>query len=278
MQPKVELLDHMVDKEGIHVDDQKVVKIKEAEIPTSRKELLSFLGLSSYYRRFIPGFAKISKPLVLKTSEKVKFEWTDTMQDAFECLKTKLTTAPVLAYPDYKKPFVVCTDASSKAVGAVLSQLDDNGREHPVHYASRVLSGTEVKYSAFEREALAVIFALKKFRHYLLSMRFKLYTDHQALKYVFNMKDPHGRIARWFSLLAEYDFEICYRSGNQNPSVDFISRPVELMAIMENISIEPDLKLIANYLHNHSVNDPTTSFSRAIKIRAKNFLVHENRL
>ena len=130
------------------------------------------------------------------------------MQVAFEVLKVKLTSAPVLAHPDYEGPFVVCTDASSKAVGAVLSQADENGRDHPIHYASRALSSAESNYSAIEREALGVVFALKKFRHYLTSNRFKLYADHQALNYVFNMKDPHGRIARWFSLLAECDFEI----------------------------------------------------------------------
>ncbi len=98
-------------------------------------------------------------------------------------------------------------------MGAVLSQADENGRDHTIHYASRALSAAESNYSVFEREALCVIFALKKFRHYLASNRFKLYTDYQALKYVFNMKDPHGRIACWFTLLAEYDFEICCWGG-----------------------------------------------------------------
>ena len=138
------------------------------------------------------------------------------MQNAFEELRVKLTSASVLSYPGSTKPFVVCTDAFSRAVGAVQSQADENGRDHPIHYASRALSAAESIYSAFDRKALSVIFALKKFRHYLTSNRCKLYTDHQALKYVFNMKDPHGRIARWFTLLAEYDFEIFYRAGRDN--------------------------------------------------------------
>ena len=160
------------------------------------------------------------------------------MQTAFEELKVKLTSAPVLSYPDYAKQFVVSTDASSRAVGAVLSQADENGRDHAIIYASRALSAAESNYSAFKREVLGVIFALKKFRHYLTSNRFKLYTDHQVLKYVFNMKDPHRRIARWFTLLAEYDFEISYRARRDNACAYFLSRPVELMVIDENQRFE----------------------------------------
>ena len=191
MQPSVELLGHVVDKNGVHVDEQKVEKVRDAIPPTTRNELRSFLGLASYYRRFIPELARISRLLNEKTSDKVKFIWSEDMQTAFEELKVMLTSAPILAYPDYEKPFVVCTDESSEAVGAVLSQADENGRNHPIHYASWALSSAKTNYSAFEREALGVVFALKKFSHYLTSNRFKLYTDHQALKYVFHMENPH---------------------------------------------------------------------------------------
>ncbi len=196
MQLSVELLGNIVDKNGVHVDDRKVKKVKDAIPPTTRQKLRSFLGLASYYRRFILGFAKIAKPLNEKTLDKVKFVWSEEMQNAFEELKVKLTSTPVLAYLDYEKPFVVCTNASSRAVRAVLSRTDGNGRDHTKHYASRALSVAESNYSAFEKEALGVTFALNKFRHYLTRNRFKLYTDYQAIKYVFNMKDPHGWIAR----------------------------------------------------------------------------------
>ena len=190
MQPRVELLGHIVDSNGVHVEDSKVDRVRKARAPRNRTELRSFLGLASYYRRFIKGFAKIALPLTEKTSESVAFEWTEEMDEAFQELKEALCVAPVLTYPDYEKPFVVSTDASSKALGAVLSQLDDNKQEHPIHYASRTLNDAEKNYSTFEREALAIVFALKKFRHYLLCQKFKLYTDHQALKYVINMRDP----------------------------------------------------------------------------------------
>ena len=123
--------------------------MRDAILPTTRKELRSFLGLASYYRRFIPGFARIARPLNNKTSDNVKFVWSEDMQTAFEELKVRLTSAPVLAYSYYEKPFVVCTDASSKAVGAVVSQAGENGRDNPIHYASRALSSAESNYSAF---------------------------------------------------------------------------------------------------------------------------------
>ena len=117
------------------------------------------------------------------------------MQKSFDMLKRALITAPVLAYLDFSKPFLVATDASSAAVGAVLSQFDENGREHPIYFASRSLNEAVKNYSLYEREGLAIVFALKKFRHYLLCQKFKLFTDHEALKYVINNRDPHGRIA-----------------------------------------------------------------------------------
>lgn len=235
------------------------------------------MGLASYYRRFIKGFAKIAGPLTEKTSESVKFEWTGEMQEAFEELKNSLSSPPVLVYPSYDKPFIVSTDASNKAVGAVLSQLDDNGREHPIHYANRNLNEAEKNYSAFEREALGIVFALKKFRHYLLSQKFKLYTDHQALKYVINLRDPHGRIARWMSLFAEFDFEVVYRPGKKNANADYLSRPVEEheVTMVMDIGIEEDLAAVQTYLSTGVVFGETHGERRATKMKAKKYLVHE---
>ena len=220
----------------------------------------------------------IARPLNEKTSDNVNFVWTEDMHTAFEELKVNLTSVPVLAYPDHEKTFVVYTDASSNAVGAVLSEADENGRDHPIYYTSRALYSAETNYSAFERQVLGVVFALKKFHHYLTSKRFKLYTDHQALKYVFNMKDPHGRIARSFTSLAEYDFEICYRAGRDNACADFLSRPVELVVIDDHQPFEANLKAIAHYLGNLSAVDEPISVTPEVKKKAKDFLVHDERL
>ncbi len=120
----------LIDKNGVHADDQEVEKVKDAIPPTSRKELRSLRGLASYYRGFIPGFAKEARPLNEKTSDKVKFVWSEEMQDGYEELKVNLTFAPVLAYLDYGEQFAMCTDASSKAIGDVRSQADEDGRDH----------------------------------------------------------------------------------------------------------------------------------------------------
>ncbi len=136
MQPRVQLLDNVIDECGVDADKGKLQQITDTQSPRHAKELRSFLGLASYYRRFIKEFARTASPLWEKTLEKINLEWTSAMQHAFETLKRALITAPVLSYPDFTKPFGVATDASKRAVSAVLSLNDENGREHPIQYTS----------------------------------------------------------------------------------------------------------------------------------------------
>ena len=202
-QEKVHLLGHVVTPNGIEVDPEKVKAVSDAPAPTDKTGVRSFIGLAGYYRRFIRDFAHITVPLHALTSPKTPFGWTEEASEAFLRLKEALTTAPVLAFPDFDLPFIVETDASSRAVGAVLAQKQE-GRIHSIQYASRSLNSAEKNYSACEREAVAVIFALRKFRIFLLSgHRFDLVTDHQALRYALEKKDVHGLIARWLDFLAE---------------------------------------------------------------------------
>ena len=194
---KIKLLGHVIDADGIAVDTDKIEVIKSAPIPVTTTEIRSFLGLAGYYRRFIRNFAEISACLHAAISGLNRFEWTWEMRAAFECLKEKLTTPPVPTFPNFEEPFVVETDASSVCLGAVLAQKKEDGRIHPVQYASRTMTPAERNYSACEREALAVVFALKNFRVYLLSSKHvSLITDHQALQYAFQKKDVHGRLTR----------------------------------------------------------------------------------
>ena len=223
-QPKINLLGHVVDEKGVHVDNEKVTVIKGSPTTTTKTELRSFLGLAGYYRRFIRNFAETSAALHQATSGTGKLVWTEEMTFAFESLKKKLTEPPVLAFPDFDAPFVVETDASNVSLGAVLAQKKGDGKIHPLQYASRTMTSAERNYSTSEREALVIRFALKKFRVYLLStVPFKIITDHQALRNAFQKKDSHGRLARWLEFLAEYDFSIEYRPGKNNGSADYLS-------------------------------------------------------
>ncbi len=212
LKSRVALLGHVVERGGVKADESKVAAIQDAPIPENVTQLRGFLGLAGYYRRFIKLFAQIAKSLNAATSKKRKFLWTPEIQIAFDTLKTRLTSPPVLTFPDFDEPFVVETDASSSAVGAVLAQRKEDGLVHPLQFASRSLNAAERNYAVCERVAAAVIFALKKFRVYLLADKpFQLVTDHQALQYAFKKKDVHGRLARWLDLLAEYEFEVVYR-------------------------------------------------------------------
>lgn len=222
---EVTYLGHVVSAEGVHPDPRKVSAIKEFPIPRNAREVRSFLGLASYYRRFIPAFAQRAKPLTELTRAGVVFSWGEPQQGAFENLKTALTSDLVLAYPDFTRPFVLSTDASGVALGAVLSQVH-GGSERPVCFASRQLKGPEHNYSATERELLAVVWATKLFRCYLLGRRFKLVTDHSALRWLLSLRDPSSKLTRWALRLEEFDYEVEHKPGAKHKNADALSRAV----------------------------------------------------
>ncbi|GKA17424.1 putative reverse transcriptase domain-containing protein [Tanacetum coccineum] len=164
--PKVQFLGHVIDSEGIHVDPAKIESIKDWTSPKSPTEIRQFLGLAGYYRRFIEGFSKIAKPMTKLTQKKVKFEWGDKQEAAFQLLKQKLCSAPILALPEGSEDFIAYCDASKKGLGAVLMQ-----REKVISYASRQLKIHEKNYTTHDLELGAVVFALKIWRHYLMIQR-----------------------------------------------------------------------------------------------------------
>ena len=184
LKKEVLYLGHLVSREGISTDPAKVGKVAGWPEPTSTKEVQQFLGFASYYRRFIRGFSQIAKPLHRLTERNCRFKWTPECQCSFEELKYKLTTAPVLAYPDFSKPFILDTDASDFGIGGVLSQKGNDGEEHVVSYASRSLSKTERRYCVTRRELLAVVVFTQHFRPYLLGREFTLRTDHGSLTWL----------------------------------------------------------------------------------------------
>jgi hypothetical protein len=236
---EIEFLGYVVGRDGIKTDEKKIEKVKNYPKPVNITELKGFLGLASYYRRFIKDFSKIAKPLndLMKNVEyrkgvkqkeqnKVIFlkeKWKEDQQKSFDTLKEKLCTTPILAYPDFDKPFTLFTDASGYALGAVLTQINDDKREHVIYYASKSLTTAEQKYSATELECYAVVWAVEKFHHYLEGRKFTIVTDHYALKWL-QTNALKGRRARWMIKLQPYDYEVIYKEGRKHKNADALSR------------------------------------------------------
>lgn len=222
-QKEVAYLGHVVSAKGVATDPEKTRKVREWPTPSNVKEVRSFVGLCSYYRRFIKDFARLAAPLHKLTQKDVRFKWTPECEHAFQVLKVKLTSTPILAFPDFSHPFILDTDASGETIGAVLSQIQD-GKERAIAYASRKLSKSEQNYSVTKKELLAVVHFVKYYRHYLYGRRFMIRTDHGSLRWLFNFKDPQGQLARWIETLSTFDFEICHRQGTQHKNADALSR------------------------------------------------------
>ncbi|KAG1963495.1 retrotransposable element [Pimephales promelas] len=205
---QTQFLGHVVSESGVATDPTKVAAVRDWPPPTNITELRSFLGLASYYRRFVRDFATIASPLHQLTNKGRRFGWSEDCAVAFRQLKAALIDAPVLAYPDPNQPFLVDTDASNVGVGAVLSQRGENG-ERVVAYYSCSLSRPERNYCVTRRELLAVVLAVRHFRPYLLGTRFTLRTDHASLTWMLNFRQPEGQVARWLEILQDRQEERC---------------------------------------------------------------------
>ncbi|EFA00130.1 Transposon Tf2-6 polyprotein-like Protein [Tribolium castaneum] len=214
-------LGHIISSEGVKTDPEKTKIVESYPVPKNPKGVRAFLGLCGFYRRFIPNFATIVKPLIQLTKKDIKYHWGKEQETAFKTLKQALVTPPILKYPDFRRPFIVATDASGIAISAILSQKYEI--EHPICYASRCLKDPETRYSTIEREALAIVWAVKYFRCYLVGTKFIIITDHRPLKYLLTIKEPSSRLARWAMTLAEFDFEVQYRPGKHH-HVDAFTR------------------------------------------------------
>jgi hypothetical protein len=216
---EIQFLGHVLSAKGIAVNPSKVQDILEWKPPTTVHQVRSFLGLAEYYRRFIPDFSKIVKPITGLLKNDTKFDWSSKCNEAFEQLKVLLTTAPALAQPDIEKPFDVYCDASGSGLRCVLMQ---EGRV--IAYASRQLRLHEGHYPTHDLELAAVVHALKIWRHYLLGNTCHLYTNHKSLKYIFTQSELNMRQTRWLELIKDYDLEIHYHPGKANLVADALSR------------------------------------------------------
>ena len=219
-------LGHCVGEGRIRPLQAKVKVVLDYQQPNKKKDMRAFLGLTNYYWRFVPDYGTIAIPLTEATRKCApdKVEWTKDKVTAFEQLKDALTRDPVLASPDEQKPFLLQTDASGIGIGAVLSQVKEDGKKQPIAYYSRKMKPAETRYSVTEQECLAVVESVRHFKVYLSGAPFTIMTDHRSLIYLDRMKDESGRLTRWSLSLQPYLFNIVHRLGVKHQNADGLSR------------------------------------------------------
>jgi hypothetical protein len=227
-QTRMDFLGHTITREGIEMQADKITAIQNYPKPRTVKQVQALLGFFNYYRKFMKNFGSIARPLydMVKKEVEGKFldQWGKEQDEAFEQLKQLAVTAPVRIYPDFTKPFILTTDASGIGIGAILSQLDEKGDEHPIAFASRSLKGVELRYPNTDRELLATIYGVRQFHPFLYGRKFTIQTDHIALKLLHEHQRGSKRALTWDLELQEYQYNIVYRAGKNIPHVDALSR------------------------------------------------------
>lgn len=247
---EIAFLGHIVTSEGVKPNPDKIKAIQNFPIPRNEKQIKSFLGLLGYYRKFIKNFALITKPMTECLRKDSVINLNETYINCFEKCKKLLCEDPILQYPDFEQPFLVTTDASNVAIGAILSQ-GIIGQDLPICYASRTLTKTEQNYSTVEKELLAIVWATKYFRPYLFGRKFTIITDHKPLTWLFSLKEPNSKLVRWRLKLEEFDYNIIYKKGIQNANADALSR----------IQITPNHIEVNNTESSSSVEDTPSMLS-----------------
>ena len=232
-------LGFVISEDGIQPDQKKVEAIRGLPAPTCVREVRSFIGMCSYYRRFIQNFSQIAEPIVALTKKYAHFKWSDIHQKAFEFLKDSLTSVPLLVYPDSKKPYTLFTDASSTCIGACLTQECD-GSQKPIYYLSHNLSKSQCKWSVVEKEAYAIHFALQKLDYYLHNAQFIIKTDHKPLKYLLESPMQNKKIQMWSLSMSGYNCSIEYIEGATNTCADLLSRHPDKVNGTQNSDEEVD--------------------------------------
>ena len=251
------LLGFVVDKTGVKPNPKKIIAVKDARTPRTVKQVQRFLGLANFYRKFVPDYAKIARPLYDLLRKDTPFTWGEAQQSAFDMLKDKLTSAPVLIHFRHGDPTEVRVDACEYGVGGVLLQQRD-GEWRPVAFTSRSLHNAELNYTISEKEALAAVHALTTFRPLIWGQRVTVVTDHHALCWLRKIKDPNGRLARWALKLEEFDYQIKYKSGKLHADADFLSRdplPAAAADVADNAEL-PTFALLVEEWAAEQLKDP----------------------
>ena len=252
---EVSYLGHRVTSEGLLPDPTLLKAIREIGTPKNATEVRSFLGLARYYRRYVKNFATIAGPLHALTRKDAVFHWSPECQKAYDCLKTLLITSPITAFPDFNLPFRLYTDASTTGLGAILAQVQE-GKERITCCASRYLNQAEKAYTATKLECLAIVWVVAKFRPYLMSMSFEVYTDHYSLQGLKTMRTGSALLHRWYAALEEYDFTVKHCPGKAQTRVDGLSclpvdspPPDDTLLQVRLLEDEEEARKIARELH-----------------------------
>ena len=226
---KVEYLGHSISEDGLQPTENKVRAIREAPAPQNVSQLRSFLGMVNYYGKFLKDISSNLTPLYHLLQKKTQWTWGTKEREAFERIKKQLVKSPVLEHYDPSKPLTISADASPYGVGAVLSHVQDDGTEKPVAFASRTLNVVEKRYSQLDKEALAIVFGVKRFHQYIFGRKFAIVSDHKPLQYLLNENKAipvmaSARLQRWALTLSAYQYTIAYRPGENIANADGLSR------------------------------------------------------
>ena len=271
MVPSVSYLGHQIDEDGLHPLPDKVQAVVEAPSPKSVQELKAYLGLLTYYCKFLPDVSTVLAPLYRLLRKEARWHWTAKEEQAFCKSKELLTSSKLLVHFDASLPLILACDASAYGVGAVLAHQMPDGTERPIGYASRTLSPAEKNYSQIEKEGLACVFGVKRFHSYLFGHSFKLVTDHKPLLALFNehrstSPQASARIRRWSLLLAAYEYALVFRKTEAHSNADALSRlplptvpaevptPPELVLLMDHLADSP---VTADHIRSWTQRDPS---------------------
>ena len=255
-QRNLHYLGHVLSKNGIQTDDQKVEKIQNLVAPKDQKGVKSLLGLTNYYKKFVSGYSKLCAPLFELLKKGVPFVWSQECENALSKLKQALTSAPILAFPNMNKPFILTCDASRSGLGYILGQLDENNKERVIEFGGRALHGSEKNYSVSEIECLAIVEGVKAYKAYLSTdIPFTIITDHKALTCFNSMTNSqNGRLARWALFLQGFRYKVVYRKGEQN-AADALSRLTK--EAQQNIDLQNEKESLVSALFENQTQAQT---------------------
>lgn len=238
---RIKLLGHIVSNVGLKTLGKKTETIANFPKPKKNKDVRAFVGLTSYYRKYIKDLAKIASPLTNLIKKENKFIWENEQEIFFETLKKAITTAPVMVHFKDGYPVFVTTNASLEGLSGILEQEDENGKRHPISYASRKLKGGERNFTITELEMLAVVFVINYFKEYLIGRKITVFSDHSSLQYYQTMKNPSARTTKFIFKLLKFDLEIRHRPGSWNTVADCLSRYPVYTTNITDILYEKDI-------------------------------------